>query len=231
MSNRRPQFHGSLMGYNKTEVNDYLNQIESDLEEYEKKKDLWSEKVSTMELESISLNNKLAEKEDEKKKLLEEQKRQDDLILVLRAKIDSQEAVIERMKREYEALQKEYNDSESNPKRIQEAILSARDMGQQIVDKANKEADDILVQAESEKASKEEEGRMVVAAAKVQAEQVVSDAERKCVKLQNDYNRMLMDASGFKAELMNMYRRHMELLTAFPEKEVIAVDAVEVDVE
>ncbi len=229
MSIRRPQFHGSLMGYNKTEVNDYLNQLEADLEEYEKKKELWGEKVSTMELESISLNNKLAEKEDEKKKLLEEQKRQEDMMLVLRAKIESQEAVIERMKRDYETLQKEYNDSESNPKRIQEAILSARDMGQQIVDKANKEADDILVQAESEKASKEEEGRMVVAAAKVQAEQVVSDAERKCVKLQNDYNRMLMDASGFKAELMNMYRRHMELLTAFPEKEVIAVDAVEVE--
>ena len=136
---------------------------------------------------------------------------------------------------------------------LQDAILSAQDFGKQIVDQANKDADDIRILAEADKATLEEKGRLAIAEARVkadqtvaeakaqadqtvaeakaQADQTVSEAQQKYLKLQNDYNQMLMDASGFKAELMNMYRRHMELLTAFPEKEIIAVDAVQIEEE
>lgn len=253
MSIKRPLFHGTFMGYNKQEVVDYLDRLETDFEELEKKKNIWSEKIASMELESIDLKNKLSAKDDETAKMAEENQRLESMIQVLRAKVDSQDAIIARMKADYTNLEKDYEESESNPKRIQEAILSAQDMGKQIVDKATKDADGIRVKAEADRISREEEGRMTLAAAKLEADKTlseakneadktlsearteadnaISEAKSKCAKLQNDYNQMLMDASGFKAELMNLYRRHMELLTAFPEREVIAVDAVQIEDE
>lgn len=241
MSYTRPQLHGSFMGYNKSEVNDYMTKLEASVDELEAAKKERDEKVGVSELEIIRLNNVIAEKEDEKKALegerKEEQKAFEDekkelerKIAALEVKNSELEGVIERMKKEYQELQKSFDESSLNPKLIQEAILNAQDCGKQIVEKANKEADTIRVMAEMDKNAKEDEGRRLIAKANIEADHVVAEAEKKCEKLQIDYNQMLMDASEFKAELMTLYRRHMELLTAFPEREIMALDVTVSDV-
>jgi len=48
---------------------------------------------------------------------------------------------------------------------------------------------------------------------------VTDEAEKKCDNLQQAYDRILLDVTKFKSELMDMYRRHMELLAALPEKD------------
>ena len=70
----------------------------------------------------------------------------------------------------------------------------------------------------------EEAGRQVVEEAKAHALEITGQAERKCENLQKDYDRILLDVTGFKAEMMGMYRRHMELLAALPEKKMAQIE-------
>ena len=40
-----------------------------------------------------------------------------------------------------------------------------------------------------------------------------------------------MDVTGFKAEIMKMYRKHMELLAALPPKEIVEAEEISEDQE
>lgn len=42
---------------------------------------------------------------------------------------------------------------------------------------------------------------------------------------------ILMDVTGFKAEIMKMYRKHMELLAALPPKEIVEGKEISEDQE
>ena len=77
----------------------------------------------------------------------------------------------------------------------------------------------------------EEEGKKMVEDAKAEALRVTSEAELRCDSLQHEYDRILMDVTGFKAEIMKMYRKHMELLAALPPKEIVEAEEISEDQE
>ena len=91
---------------------------------------------------------------------------------------------------------------------------------------AQQKALDIREKARKDKKQQEEEGRKLVEDAKTEAFRVTSEAELRCNNLQHEYDRILMDVTGFKSELMKMYRKHMELLAALPPKEVIEIKEI-----
>ena len=197
------KFRTAFMGYQKSDVDAYVTRIKIELEEQEKQQKKLEEE----------LQEQKTEMEDQQKNLDEAEKKYEDL------------------KREYEEYRNRMEAEGADPKTIQDAILNAQRMSEIVIVEAQQKAMDIREKARQDRKQKEEEGKKMVEDAKAEALRVTSEAELRCDSLQHEYDRILMDVTGFKAEIMKMYRKHMELLAALPPKEIVEAEEISEDQE
>ena len=197
------KFRTAFMGYQKSEVDAYVTRVKIEFEEQEKQK------------------KKLEEELQEQKTEIEDQQK----------RLDENEKKYEDLKREYEEYRNRMEAEGADPKTIQDAILNAQRMSEIVIVEAQQKAMDIREKARQDKKQQEEEGKKLVEDAKAEALRVTSEAELRCDSLQHEYDRILMDVTGFKAEIMKMYRKHMELLAALPPKEIVEAEEISQDQE
>ena len=197
------KFRTAFMGYQKSDVDVYVTRIKTELEEQEKQQ------------------KKLEEQLQEQKTEIEDQQKN----------LDEAEKKYEDLKREYEEYRNRMEAEGADPKTIQDAILNAQRMSEIVIVEAQQKAMDIREKARQDRKQKEEEGKKMVEDAKAEALRVTSEAELRCDSLQHEYDRILMDVTGFKAEIMKMYRKHMELLAALPPKEIVEAEEISEDQE
>lgn len=224
LTNGNVTFHTAFMGYQKAEVDDYVARAESELDIQEKRQGKWEEEIEAQKREIQQLNNAIEAERREKQELLDKQNR-------MRREMDSIQEELNQSVKKYENLQGEYEDYRNrmeadgaDPKIIQDAILNAQRMSDIVIVEAQQKAQEIREKASSDKRQLEEEGKQLVENAKTEAQRVKDEAELKCDKLQKEYDRILLDVTGFKAELMKMYRKHMALLAELPQKEIVEVE-------
>ena len=197
------KFRTAFMGYQKSDVDAYVTQVKIELEEQEKQQ------------------KKLEEELQEQRSEIEDQQK----------RLDGAEKKYEDLKREYEEYRNRMEAEGADPKTIQDAILNAQRMSEIVIVEAQQKAMDIREKARQDKKQQEEEGKKLVEDAKAEALRVTSEAELRCDSLQHEYDRILMDVTGFKAEIMKMYRKHMELLAALPPKEIVEGKEISEDQE
>ena len=197
------KFRTAFMGYQKSEVDAYVTRVKIEFGEHEKKK------------------KKLEEELQEQKTEIEDQQK----------RLDENEKKYEDLKREYEEYRNRMEAEGADPKTIQDAILNAQRMSEIVIVEAQQKAMDIREKARQDKKQQEEEGKKLVEDAKAEALRVTSEAELRCDSLQHEYDRILLDVTGFKAEIMKMYRKHMELLAALPPKEIVEAEEISQDQE
>ena len=197
------KFRTGFMGYQKSDVDAYVTRIKIELEDQEKQQRKLEEEIQEQRPEI----------EDQQKRLDEAEKKYEDL------------------KREYEEYRNRMEAEGADPKTIQDAILNAQRMSEIVIVEAQQKAFDIREKARKDKKQQEEEGKKMVEDAKAEALRVTSEAELRCDSLQHEYDRILMDVTGFKAEIMKMYRKHMELLAALPPKEIVEAEEISEDQE
>ena len=197
------KFRTAFMGYQKSDVDAYVTQVKIELEEQEKQQ------------------KKLEEELQEQRSEIEDQQK----------RLDGAEKKYEDLKREYEEYRNRMEAEGADPKTIQDAILNAQRMSEIVIVEAQQKAMDIREKARQDKKQQEEEGKKLVEDAKAEALRVTSEAELRCDSLQHEYDRILMDVTGFKAEIMKMYRKHMELLAALPPKEIVEAEEISQDQE
>ena len=197
------KFRTAFMGYQKSEVDAYVTRVKIEFEEQEKQQ------------------KKLEEELQEQKTEIEDQQK----------RLDENEKKYEDLKREYEEYRNRMEAEGADPKTIQDAILNAQRMSEIVIVEAQQKAMDIREKARQDKKQQEEEGKKLVEDAKAEALRVTSEAELRCDSLQHEYDRILMDVTGFKAEIMKMYRKHMELLAALPPKEIVEGKEISEDQE
>ena len=197
------KFRTAFMGYQKSDVDAYVTRVKIELEEQEKQQ------------------KKLEEELQEQRSEIEDQQK----------RLDGAEKKYEDLKREYEEYRNRMEAEGADPKTIQDAILNAQRMSEIVIVEAQQKAMDIREKARQDKKQQEEEGKKMVEDAKAEALRVTSEAELRCDSLQNEYDRILMDVTGFKAEIMKMYRKHMELLAALPPKEIVEAEEISQDQE
>ena len=197
------KFRTAFMGYQKSEVDTYVTRVKIEFEEQEKQQ------------------KKLEEELQEQKTEIEDQQK----------RLDENEKKYEDLKREYEEYRNRMEAEGADPKTIQDAILNAQRMSEIVIVEAQQKAMDIREKARQDKKQQEEEGKKLVEDAKAEALRVTSEAELRCDSLQHEYDRILMDVTGFKAEIMKMYRKHMELLAALPPKEIVEEEEISQDQE
>lgn len=197
------KFRTAFMGYQKSDVDAYVTRVKIELEEQEKQQ------------------KKLEEELQEQRSEIEDQQK----------RLDGAEKKYEDLKREYEEYRIRMEAEGADPKTIQDAILNAQRMSEIVIVEAQQKAMDIREKARQDKKQQEEEGKKMVEDAKAEALRVTSEAELRCDSLQHEYDRILMDVTGFKAEIMKMYRKHMELLAALPPKEIVEEEEISQDQE
>lgn len=197
------KFRTAFMGYQKSDVDAYVTRVKIELEEQEKQQKKLEEELQEPRLEI----------DDQQKRL------------------DGAEKKYEDLKREYEEYRNRMEAEGADPKTIQDAILNAQRMSEIVIVEAQQKAMDIREKARQDKKQQEEEGKKIVEDAKAEALRVTSEAELRCDSLQHEYDRILMDVTGFKAEIMKMYRKHMELLAALPPKEIVEAEEISQDQE
>ena len=197
------KFRTGFMGYQKSDVDAYVTRIKIELEDQEEQQRKLEEEIQEQRTEI----------EDQQKRLDEAEKKYEDL------------------KREYEEYRNRMEAEGADPKTIQDAILNAQRMSEIVIVEAQQKAFDIREKARKDKKQQEEEGKKMVEDAKAEALRVTSEAELRCDSLQHEYDRILMDVTGFKAEIMKMYRKHMELLAALPPKEIVEAEEISQDQE
>ena len=197
------KFRTVFMGYQKSDVDAYVTRVKIELEEQEKQQ------------------KKLEEELQEQRSEIEDQQK----------RLDGAEKKYEDLKREYEEYRNRMEAEGADPKTIQDAILNAQRMSEIVIVEAQQKAMDIREKARQDRKQKEEEGKKMVEDAKAEALRVTSEAELRCDSLQHEYDRILMDVTGFKAEIMKMYRKHMELLAALPPKEIVEAEEISEDQE
>ena len=197
------KFRTVFMGYQKSDVDAYVTRVKIELEEQEKQQ------------------KKLEEELQEQRSEIEDQQK----------RLDGAEKKYEDLKREYEEYRNRMEAEGADPKTIQDAILNAQRMSEIVIVEAQQKAMDIREKARQDKKQQEEEGKKMVEDAKAEAFRVTSEAELRCDSLQHEYDRILMDVTGFKAEIMKMYRKHMELLAALPPKEIVEAEEISQDQE
>ena len=195
------KFRTAFMGYQKSDVDAYVTRVKIELEEQEKQQ------------------KKLEEELQEQRSEIEDQQK----------RLDGAEKKYEDLKREYEEYRNRMEAEGADPKTIQDAILNAQRMSEIVIVEAQQKAMDIREKARQDKKQQEEEGKKLVEDAKAEALRVTSEAELRCDSLQHEYDRILMDVTGFKAEIMKMYRKHMELLAALPPKEIVEAEEISQD--
>ena len=195
------KFRTGFMGYQKSDVDAYVTRIKIELEDQEEQQRKLEEEIQEQRTEI----------EDQQKRLDEAEKKYEDL------------------KREYEEYRNRMEAEGADPKTIQDAILNAQRMSEIVIVEAQQKAFDIREKARKDKKQQEEEGKKMVEDAKAEALRVTSEAELRCDSLQHEYDRILMDVTGFKAEIMKMYRKHMELLAALPPKEIVEAEEISED--
>ena len=197
------KFRTAFMGYQKSDVDAYVTRVKIELEEQEKQQ------------------KKLEEELQEQRSEIEDQQK----------RLDGAEKKYEDLKREYEEYRNRMEAEGADPKTIQDAILNAQRMSEIVIVEAQQKAMDIREKARQDKKQQEEEGKKMVEDAKAEALRVTSEAELRCDSLQHEYDRILMDVTGFKAEIMKMYRKHMELLAALPPTEIVEAEEISQDQE
>lgn len=90
----------------------------------------------------------------------------------------------------------EYRSDEDN---LKAALLNAQRMGENVVREAKQKADAIEREA------------------KIRAEGIVSSAADRCKEERLEYERIRAEVSQFKADVLSLYRQHIESLSTLPE--------------
>lgn len=162
---------------------------------------------------------------------------------VLLDKIEADYAQFDRAIKEYrakiESLDKEIESLKSSQNSIQNVLLSAQKLADQIVDEAKQKSEQIVKNAETNievitarekelanafelkaqerKANLEKELADMVKTAQIKADSMKAAAEDSVARQQLLYDKLKMEMSAFKAAVSAKYKEHLELLKALPD--------------
>ena len=106
---------------------------------------------------------------------------------------------------------------------LREALLGAQKLGQTVINDAKAKAE-VLHRESKEEAEKllsdaKAQSEKMLSEAHASADKVVEGTKREIEKEQRNLARMQREVSSFKSKLLNLYKAHLDLITALPEEE------------
>lgn len=162
---------------------------------------------------------------------------------VLLDRVEADYAQFDRSVKEYrlkiDSLNKEIESLKSSQNSIQNVLVSAQKLADQIVEEAKQKSEEIIgnaqaniesitekekelsaafeIKAQERRSKLEQELAGMVKAAQIKADSMKAAAEDSVARQQLLYDKLKMEMSAFKAAVSAKYKEHLELLKALPD--------------
>ena len=156
---------------------------------------------------------------------VEEQLRQDDALAEeLRKQIADLTA-------ENQRLHEEMKNYEADGDMLKSALINAQRMGENVIREANQKSEEILHRANLRGDDIIRDANELLQKASDRADEIINEANDKKLAEEREYDRVRLEVTRFKSDVLNLYRSHVESLSRLPEfqKETPAQEAADAE--
>lgn len=152
---------------------------------------------------------------------VEEQLRDDD------AQAEQLRKQIADLTAENQKLHDELKSFEADGEMLKSALINAQRMGENVIREANQKAEEIIHRANLRGDDIIRDANELLQKANDRADEIENEANEKRLAEEREYDRVRLEVTRFKSDVLNLYRSHVESLSRLPEfqKETAAQDA------
>lgn len=152
---------------------------------------------------------------------VEEQLRDDD------AQAEQLRKQIADLTAENQKLHDELKSLEADGEMLKSALINAQRMGENVIREANQKAEEIIHRANLRGDDIIRDANELLQKANDRADEIENEANEKRLAEEREYDRVRLEVTRFKSDVLNLYRSHVESLSRLPEfqKETAAQDA------
>lgn len=118
---------------------------------------------------------------------------------------------------ENETLRRNMQSYEADGDMLKSALINAQRMGENVIREANQKAEDILHRANLRGDDIIRDANELLQKASDRADEIISDANDKKMAEEREYDRVRLEVTRFKSDVLNLYRTHVESLSRLPE--------------
>ena len=128
---------------------------------------------------------------------------------------------------ENQRLHKEMESYEADGDMLKSALINAQRMGENVIREANQKSEEILHRANLRGDDIIRDANELLQKASDRADEIINEANEKKLAQEREYDRVRLEVTRFKSDVLNLYRSHVESLSRLPEfqKEESAEDA------
>ena len=141
--------------------------------------------------------------------------------------LDKVEEQLTQSENEAEALRKqiadltaenqEMKDYEADGDMLKSALINAQRMGENVIREANQKAEEILHRANLRGDDVIRDANELLQKASDRADEIINEANEKKLAEEREYDRVRLEVTRFKSDVLNLYRSHVESLSRLPE--------------
>lgn len=124
---------------------------------------------------------------------------------------------IEALKAENEKLRKDLSGYEADGDMLKSAIINAQRIGENVIREANQKAEEIQHRANLRSDDIIRDANELLQRANDRADEIITEANEKKQAEEREYDRIRIEVTRFKSEVLNIYRNHVESLSRLPE--------------
>lgn len=142
-------------------------------------------------------------------------------------KIEELNARIEEQKEQIRKMDKILERYEADGDILKSALINAQRMGENVIREANQKSDDIIHRANLRSDDIIRDANDLLQRANARAEEMIGEAEEQRTAELQEYDRIRMEVTRFKADVLNLYRSHVESLSSLPEYQPVLPESEE----
>ena len=118
---------------------------------------------------------------------------------------------------ENQKLRQEMKDYEADGDMLKSALINAQRMGENFIREANQKAEEILHRANLRGDDVIRDANELLQKASDRADEIINEANEKKLAEEREYDRVRLEVTRFKSDVLNLYRSHVESLSRLPE--------------
>ena len=130
---------------------------------------------------------------------------------------------------ENQKLRQNMKDYEADGDMLKSALINAQRMGENVIREANQKAEEILHRANLRGDDVIRDANELLQKASDRADEIISEANEKKLAEEREYDRVRLEVTRFKSDVLNLYRSHVESLSRLPEFQKEQAPAEEAD--
>ena len=118
---------------------------------------------------------------------------------------------------ENQRLHRELQSYEADGEMLKSALINAQRMGENVIREANQKAEEIIHRANLRGDDIIRDANELLQKASDRADEIINEANEKKLAEEREYDRVRLEVTRFKSDVLNLYRSHVESLSRLPE--------------